>query len=158
MSARGRATEAAGKLLGTTGVRAFAFGRAHARMTNGAWWLIAIFGAAFVVVLVALKTILIPGVVLVWILFGMVRPRRGVAVTGEGVTVMALSGWNGKPTRVIETLSSSALRTGIRGARGNKVDAQLGADLITLRRSDFAQLAAAIPADAVPPPHGAVLS
>ena len=65
---------------------------------------------------------------------------------------MALSGWNGRPARVIGTLPPSVLRTGIRGARGNRVDVELGAELITMRKADFAELTAAIPGDAVPPP------
>src|SRR5215831_12167500 len=122
MSAQQRASDAAAKLLNATAVRAFGFGRAHARMTNGAWWLIGLFGAGFVIILIVLKTFLFPGVVLVWLLFSMVRPRRGIAVTDAGVAVMALSGWNGRPARITETLPHAALRSGIRRARGSRVD------------------------------------
>jgi hypothetical protein len=153
VSAKRRGLEATKALLGpATNVRAYAFGRAHARMTNGAWGLIAIFGTAFVVVLIALQTILIPGVLLVLVLYGMVRPRRGVAVTDDGVVVMALSGWNGTPRHVIDTQPHAALRAGIRGANGSKVNVQLGSDLITLKRADFESLLAAAPDAAVPPP------
>jgi hypothetical protein len=153
-----RGQEAVQKLLGPGDeVMAFAFGRAHARMTNGAWTLIAIFGAAFVIVLVTLKTILIPGVLLIWILYGMVRPRRGVAVTRSGIVVTALSGWNGVPTHVTQTLPPGALRAGIRNATGNKVDVQLGAELITLKRPDFEALVGVVPDGQVPPaPPGAL--
>jgi hypothetical protein len=148
-----RGQDAVRKLLGPgTDVLTFAFGRAHTRMTNGAWALIAIFGTAFVIVLVALKTVLIPGVLLIWILYNMIRPRRGVAVTGSGIVVTELSGWNGEPKRLTETLRSGALQAGIRNARGSKVDVQLGADLITVKRSDFEALVAAAPVDRVPPP------
>jgi hypothetical protein len=148
-----RGQDAVGKLLGPgTEVLTFAFGRAHARMTNGAWVLIAIFGTAFVIVLVAIKTVLIPGVLLILILFNMVRPRRGVAVTSSGIVVTELSGWNGSPRGVMETLPSGALRAGIRNATGSKVDVQLGADLITVKRSDFEALVAAAPVEQVPPP------
>jgi hypothetical protein len=148
-----RGEDAVRKLLGPgTEVLTLAFGRSHARMTNGAWVLIAIFGTAFVVVLVALKTVLIPGVLLIWILYNMIRPRRGIAVTGSGIVVTELSGWNGAPKRVTETLRSGALQAGIRNASGSKVDVQLGADLITVKRSDFEALVAAAPVEQVPPP------
>jgi hypothetical protein len=141
------------KLLGPeTDVSAFAYGRGHARMTNGAWSLIAIFGTAFVIVLVALKTILVPGVILVWALYGMVRPRRGVAVADSRVVVAMLSGWNGAPKHLIDTLPADTLRTGIRSATGNKVSVQLGGDLITIKRADFQALVAAVPEAPVPPP------
>jgi hypothetical protein len=148
-----RGQDAVRKLLGPgTEVLTFAFGRSHARMTNGAWVLIAIFGSAFVIVLVALKTILIPGVLLIWILYNMIRPRRGVAITRSGIVITELSGWNGAPKRVTETLPSGALQAGIRNASSSKVDVQLGADLITVKRSDFESLAAAAPVEQVPPP------
>jgi hypothetical protein len=148
-----RGQDAVRKLLGPESeVLTFAFGRAHARMTNGAWVMIAIFGTAFVIVLVALKTILVPGVLLVWILYNMIRPRRGVAVTSSGVAVTELSGWSGAPKRVRETLPPGALQVGIRNATGSKVDVQLGADLITVKRAGFEALAAATPAEQVPPP------
>jgi hypothetical protein len=141
------------KLLGPgEEVSSFAFGRAHARMTSGAWSLIAIFGTLFVIVLVALKTILLPGVLLIWILYGMVRPRRGVAVARSGIVVAALSGWNGAPKHLTAVLPPDALRSGIRNATGSKVDVQLGDDLITLKRQDFESLLAAVPDGRIPPP------
>jgi hypothetical protein len=145
--------EAIRKLVGPGDeVTAFAFGRAHARMTTGAWSLIAVFGTLFVIVLVALKTILIPGAVLIWIPYGMVRPRRGVAVARSGIIVAALSGWNGAPKHVTAILPPDALRGGIRNATGSKVDVQLGDDLITLKRQDFESLLAAVPDGRIPPP------
>jgi hypothetical protein len=145
--------EAIRKLVGPGDeVTAFAFGRAHARMTTGAWSLIAVFGTLFVIVLVALKTILIPGAVLIWIPYGMVRPRRGVAVARSGIIVAALSGWNGAPKHVTAVLPPDALRGGIRNATGSKVDVQLGDDLITLKRQDFESLLAAVPDGRIPPP------
>ena len=148
-----RGQEAVQKLLGPGDeVMAFAFGRAHARMTTGAWSLIAIFGTAFVIVLVTFKTILIPGALLIWILYGMVRPRRGIAITDSGIVVTTLSGWSGSPKHVTQTLPHAALRAGIRNATGSKVDVQLGADLTTVRRRDFESLTAAVPDGQVPPP------
>src|SRR5262245_40372978 len=141
------------KLLGPGDeVTAFAFGRAHARMTSGAWSLIAIFGTLFVIVLVALKTIVLPGALLIWILYGMVRPRRGVAVARSGIVVAAWSGWNGAPKRVTVVLPPEALRSGIRKAIGSKVDVQLGDDLVTLKRQDFEALLRAVPDGRIPPP------
>ena len=148
-----KAQEAVRKLLGSGDeVTAFAFGRAHARMTSGAWSLIAIFGTLFVIVLVALKTIVLPGALLIWILYGMVRPRRGVAVTRAGIVIAALSGWNAAPKHLISTLPPETIRAGIRNATGNKVDVKLGDDLITMKRQDFESLLAAVPDGRIPPP------
>lgn len=133
-------------------VTAFAFGRAHARMTSGAWSLIAIFGTLSVIVLVALKTIVLPGALLIWILYGMVRPRRGVAVARSGIVVAALNGWNAAPKHVTAVVPPEELRAGIRRASGNRVDVQLADDLITLKRQDFESLLAAVPDGRIPPP------
>jgi hypothetical protein len=148
-----RALEATRELLGAgTEVRRIATGRAHARMTNGVWALIGVFGAAFLFVLIVLHAVLIPGVLLVLILYGMVRPGRAVAVTDGAVLVLTLSGWNGKPNGILETLAPGSLRQGIRPANGGKVNVQLGSDLISLKRPDLEALVAAVPTVEVPPP------
>src|SRR5262245_38102575 len=90
-------------------VRAYASGRARARWTNEARVMLAVFVAAFLILLVAFHVIFIPGALLIYLLYDAVKPRRGVAVLPEGVAEIKLSVWNGAPRSVITTTAQDVL-------------------------------------------------
>jgi hypothetical protein len=145
-------------------VRAYATGRANARWSDGARFLAAACVAVPLVLLVVFHVVLIPGVLVFYILYSMVRPRRGIAATATGVTELALSMWNGRPSSVLATTGhGSLLESGV-VSEGDKMLVRFGAEVVSLRNADLALLrsGAAIAAQpvtaqvpgALPPPPG----
>ena len=135
----------------TADVRAYAVGRASARWSDGAKWVTGIFTALFVFALVVLHVVLIPGVLVVYVLYDSVRPRRGVAVTAAGVTEMKLSLMNGRPSSVLATSPHAALFTPGEQA-GGKTVVRLPTEAISLKDADLQRLQGA--AAAAAPPMG----
>ena len=87
-----RELQAARKAMGeAAAVRAFAPGRATARWSTGASWVVGGFSVAFVAAFVFLHVILVPGALVFFVLFDAVKPRRGVAVTATGIAELKLS-------------------------------------------------------------------
>jgi hypothetical protein len=132
--ARAKGTKAAADLLPTgSHVRAYAIGRAHARLTTGS---VVVGGAFLIAVMVALMLgyVLLPGGLLVLFLFREVRPPRAVVVADMGLTVMNRSFWNGRPSRILAALPPAPLPSP--GPVGS-VTLQLGSERITLSRPEF---------------------
>jgi hypothetical protein len=126
-------------------VRAFAAGRANARWSPGAGWVIGIFVAAFVVALVLLHAVLLPGVLVLYVLYDTMKPRRGVAVTVTGVAELKLSMMSGRPSSVLATTNHAALfQPHIERGNGN-TGVRLGAEDVALRDRDLRMLQGAIP-------------
>ena len=122
-------------------ILAYGTGNGHARMSKGLVGLVVGFAVIFVVVLVALHTVVIPGVVLVVVAIGLLRPKRGVAVTPDAVLVFHESVWNGKPNGVIlrgpaDSLSAS----GASSAGASRVTLHLGTERITMKANEFERL------------------
>jgi hypothetical protein len=114
-------------------------------MTMFVWALTMVFGALFLFLLVALQLILVPGILLVFIVYDSARPRRGVAVTGSGVVAFRVNWLNADPNEALAMTSHGALLPG--GARhvGGKVAIPFGSETVLVRARDFATLVAAIP-------------
>jgi hypothetical protein len=144
---------AARALLGdTANVRAFATGRAEARWTDGASVMTGIFGAVFLVALFVFHVILFPGALFLFALYGMIRPRRGIAVTANGVTELALGIWNGRPCSVISTTDHAAL-FGPRATQNKGMTVvTFGGETVSLRDRDLAMLQSGVETAAPPAP------
>jgi hypothetical protein len=82
-------------------ILAYGTGSGHARLSKGLVGLVVGFAVLLLVVLVLVHVVLIPGVVLVVVAIGLIRPKRGVALTPDAVLVFHESIWNGKPNRLI---------------------------------------------------------
>jgi hypothetical protein len=133
----------------TADVRAYAVGRASARWSDGAKWVTGIFTTLFVFALVVLHVVLIPGFLVVYVLYDSVRPRRGLAVTAAGVTEMKLSLMNGKPSAVVGSSTHAALFSP--GERsGGRTVVRLPAEDVSLKDADLQRLQAAAAAAAPP--------
>jgi hypothetical protein len=100
--ARNKQSAAAVALLpaGST-FRGYVVGRASARITTQAIVVSAVFAALFLVVLEVAHTVLIPGLLVIFYVAQVTRPPRGVAVTDQGLALLARSVWTGKPNEVV---------------------------------------------------------
>src|SRR5436190_14822752 len=123
----------------TTDVRAYAVARASARWSDGAKWVTGIFTTLFVFALVVLHVVLIPGFLVVYVLYDSVRPRRGVAVTAAGITQMKLSMMNGKPSAVLAMSAHAALFSPGEQS-GGKTVVRLPAEDVSLKDADLQRL------------------
>jgi hypothetical protein len=122
-------------------ILAYGTGTGHARMSKGLIGLIVGFGLLFVVVLVAVHVVLIPGVVLVVVAIGLIRPKRGVALTPDAVLVFHENIWNGQPNRLILSSPADVLSaSGTAGTRGSRVSLLLGNERITMKRNAYEPL------------------
>jgi hypothetical protein len=150
--AQRRALKTAQKVIGEAkDVRAYAAGRAQARMSDRAWWVAGIIAGMFLLALVLLRVVLVPGVIAWYIVYDAIRPRRGVAVTGEGITELKLSLFNGMPKSVIAELNHAALAERSATHEGGKVKVTLGHEVISLRKSEFEMLVGSVPPTGSPP-------
>jgi hypothetical protein len=133
---------------------AYATGTGHARISKGLVGLVVGFVVLFVVVLVAIHVALIPGVVLLVVAIGLIRPKRGVAVTTDAVLVLHESMWNGTPNGLIVSSPVAPLSGSAAGGTGGpRVSVLLGTERITLKRDEIERLLRAIaPATVEPPP------
>jgi hypothetical protein len=115
-------------------------------------------------VLVYFHVILIPGVLVLYLVYDSVKPRRGVAVTTNGVTDLKLSVIDGRPVTVLAATDHDALlRARIQEQRGRNLVHFQGED-ISLRDSDLWRLRVAVSAvpvrvagtddPSLPPPPG----
>ena len=148
-----RAIAATETLLGDGDVRAFAAGRAQARMSVGAQWMIGIFSVAFAGALVLFHVILLPGILLGYVLYDAIRPRRGVAVTGSAVAELRLGGLNGTPRSVIAVVDHGALAEHRATRQGHRIQVSFAGETVSLTERHLRLLTEAVPAHgALPPP------
>jgi hypothetical protein len=134
----------AGKALGMRGeVYAFALGRANARWSAGAQWIIALFGTAFIVVLMTLHVILIPGFLVAYLLYDSVRPRRGLAVTTAGIVELRLRALNGRPESVIGSTDHGALNHARVEQVSGRESVRVGDELVSVKKRELERLRAA---------------
>jgi len=133
-------------LGGVTDVRGFAAGRVEgARMTRGAWWIVGIFSAVFAFFFLFLHVILLPGALVLILLYESVKPKRGVAVTSHGVAELRLKGFNARPAAVLATTDHGVLSHGRARAVGKRIGVTFGTETVLVRERDFATLMAAVP-------------
>ena len=146
-----RELKAARNVLGEAAeVQAFARGRAKASWSDTASWITGIFAAVFVGALLLLHVVLIPGFLVVYVLYDAIRPRRGVAVTNAGVVELKLSAMNGKPASALTVVDHAALFDPRTEPDGNKIKVAFGAEGVSLLTSDIARLRATALAAAPP--------
>ena len=129
-----------------TQLRNYVVGRAHARLSTGAIVGMAVFALAFVVALLAGYIILPGGLFLIYVVYA-VRPPRGVAVSEQGLAVLARSFWTGRPNKVLALLPPAPMAS---PTASGSVTVELGAERITFSRNEFRVLAEAT-AGMVPP-------
>jgi hypothetical protein len=134
-------------LAGVTDVRAFAAGRVEgARMTTGAWWVVGIFGSVFAFFFLFLHVILLPGALVLILLYESVKPKRGVVVTSLGVSELRLKGLNGRPAALMATTDHGVLSSGRARVMGKRIGLTFGSETILVRERDYATLLAGLPA------------
>ena len=143
-----RVTEAGPEIL------AYGTGTGQARLSKGLIGLVGGFAALFLVLLVLVHVVLIPGVVLVVVAIGLVRPKRGVALTSDAVLVFHESVWNGKPNRLIlSSPPSSFSASNPPNSGSSRVALLLGTERVTLKTNEYQRLLRAVapPAVELPP-------
>jgi hypothetical protein len=147
-----RVLEGARRVMGEgAGIRVVAIGRANARWSDGARWTVGIFSAAFVLTFVILHVILVPGALVVLVLYDSVRPKRGVAVTAAGISELKLSLIKGRPSSVITSTDHAALFVPrLAETNDGKSAVAFGSEVVSLRGNDLAMLQAFVPAASSP--------
>jgi hypothetical protein len=144
-----RELAAATALLGeAAGVRAYAVGRTSARWSAGARWLVGGFAALFVFMLVVAHVILFPGGLVIFGLYEMVKPRRGIVVTPAGLSELKLSALNGRPSSVLATTAHAGLFDPRTQPEHGRTTVWIGDEAISLKDPDLARLRAAASAAA----------
>src|SRR5262245_18829295 len=132
-------------------VLAYTAGRARARWTTTARSMLALFVALFLLLLFAFHVILIPGALLIYLLYDAVKPRRGLTVLPDGVAEVKLSLWNGAPRSVITTAAHEALLAPhvVRDEHGTGV--RFGEETICVNDADLERLRSAVSYAGAPP-------
>jgi hypothetical protein len=143
----------ASKALFGEHVRGCEVAPANFRWTTGSTVLTSIFGALFVIGLLA-HVVFFPGLLLIAGFIGSVRPWRYVVVTDRGVLVMTRSFVNGKPGSVLGSFPHALLSSPSATRSGSKVIVNFGPERVTIRAKRFTHLTEAIPAS--PSTFGAV--
>jgi len=148
-----RGMDAARRIIGATDVRGFAAGRVEiARMTEGTWWVVGIFGAVFVFFFLVLHVILLPGALVFVLVYESVKPRRGVVVTGNGIVEFTMKGFNALPKSVMATTDYGALYQGRARSVGKGIGITFGSETVIVRERDYPVLLGAVPPVPVPGP------
>jgi hypothetical protein len=144
------------KVVGaSTEVVDYRSGKGHTRATKTLLYL----GLGYIVALLAVQIfigrLLIPGVLLILVVYYLVRPLRGVAVSPFGAVVMHESMMNGQPTKVLFVAPPDALGSSDEHLEGKThVRVQIGSELIRLKRDDYESLVLAIHSSAAPSQTG----
>jgi hypothetical protein len=126
-------------------ILAYGSGVGQARMAKGAVGLAAGFAVVFLVVLVALHTVLIPGFLLVLMVIRLIRPKRGLALTNGAVLVFHESMWNGRPSHLIMSAPAPAfVPSDAAGTGGSRVFLHLGPERVTLKGKEYERLLRAV--------------
>jgi hypothetical protein len=115
-------------------------GRGHARMTGRAIGITAAFAVAAVVAL-QFGVVLIPGVVLIFIVFNEIRPPRGIALTDQGATVMSRTFWTGRPAKRLGSIVPVTATPS--GSLSSTIE--IGEERVTLSTRELARFALAVP-------------
>jgi hypothetical protein len=142
---------AAQRILGGVDVLAYATGRAQARMSVSAQWMIGIFSVAFVCAFILFRVVLFPGVLLLYVLYDGIRPRRGVAVTRMGVAELRLSSVHGRPASVIAVVGHYALSDQVM-RQEHLFRVPFNGDTVTVTERLYQKLVEALPTRAALPP------
>ena len=122
-----------------THLRSYVVGRAHARVTAGVGVVLGVFGVVFVGALL-LGRILIPGGLLVFLVFNMIRPPRALVVTGQGVSLLSRSIWTGRPSGVLGSFPLGPVTVPGSGS----VTLAMGGERVTFSRTEALRLVAAV--------------
>ena len=144
-----RAAKAVKQLPAGTAIRTLVQGSGHFRMTSTAMVVLGVFGAAFLYFLTR-GIILIPGLLLIAIVWGECRPARDLVATGQGLAILHRSKLTGRPGKVIALLPPAPLYA---GTSSGPVELELGPERITLKRKEFDRLAAAMGSAAMTTPR-----
>ena len=159
-----RGMKAARTILGSgADVRGFAAGRIEtARMSTAAWWLIGIFGTLTAVILLTLHAVVVPGILVLALLYEFVKPKRAVVVTGTGVIEFRLRAFNAQPKAVLASTDHGVLYQGRARSVDRGIGLTFGSETIVVKDRDYAALLQSVPpvptvirapdAAALPPP------
>ncbi len=143
---RRKALGAMGPLLAPgVSVRAYAVGRANARMTTAVTYVIA--GLLLVLVVVAVLTghVYLPGLLVFVLFFPVIKPGRGVAVLDAVVVVVSVKAMTGKPRAVLGELAPAVLLPPhIHWVAKRAVQIPLGPDIVKFRARDYERLTASL--------------
>lgn len=132
-------------------VRALATGRANARWSNTATWIAVIFGTIAAAAFIVFHVFLLPGILIIWILYDAIRPRRGVAVTTAGLTELRLGFVQARPVAVVGEVDHSALSPQRLERDGRKLGVRFGTDVVSLSEAEAQRLQAAVASIAITP-------
>jgi hypothetical protein len=142
MNERGRAkrtAKAATLLPAGSQLRVYAEGRAHARVGGR---VIAVVGAIAAVMMVGLLLgrLLIPGVLLVFYVFYLVRPPRALGVTDNGIALFHRSFWTGAPSSLMCVDQAPQITPG----SGSRVVVGIDGEQVTLSAQQSNHLSSAM--------------
>ena len=123
---------------------AYGSGTGHARLSQSLVGAAIGFVALFVVVLLVLGRFLIPGVVLLVVAASTIRPRRGVAITPQGIFVMHENMVDNMPNQVVAHGPISGITSLVDDdGKAAHVRLAVGGEIVRLRRSTYAFLRSA---------------
>jgi hypothetical protein len=123
---------------------AYGSGTGHVRFSQSLVGTVIGFVALFVVVLLVLGRFLIPGVVLLVIAASAIRPRRGVAITPQGIFVMHENMVDNMPNQVVAHGPISGITSLVDdNERASHVRLAVGREIVRLRRTTYAFLCSA---------------
>jgi hypothetical protein len=129
-------------------ILAYASGSGHARLSKGFIGVATCFILLFAIVLLVIHAVVIPGAVVIVVAIALLKPRRGVVLTGDAVLVFHKSIWSGRPNRLISQFPTSALMAAkSAGTRSSRVNLLFGTERVSLKEREFDRLLQA----AVPP-------
>ena len=117
-------------------------GRAKARVTGGVIAAIVVFAVAFLVAL-SQGFLLLPGVIMAVLLYGLLRPLRPVLITDRGVAIFECSAITDRPKKALVKVSAATLDRARPAGGGSKVEIAVGPEVVHLKKADFDRLAAA---------------
>jgi hypothetical protein len=141
-----KARRSLSKVLPTgTSVRAYATGRANARMTQLAIGILVSFGVLFLLVAILADRIMFPGVLILLFFVSSIKPFRGCAVTETGVLLLKTRVSNHQPDKVIVEVPYAALFAPNPMPAGKRaIRVSLGPDIVRFRVVDYERLIASV--------------
>jgi hypothetical protein len=124
-------------------VRAYGAGWANARMTLAAASIIIGFATLYALVAVLAGRLLIPGIPVLILFVGAVKPMRGLAVMDDRIAVVSVSAWNAHPKSVLYEVPLTVMAPPlVHLTRKGVATVALGPDVVRLRSRDYQRLSA----------------
>jgi Protein of unknown function (DUF2510) len=129
----------------STEVAAYGSGIGHSRAPRTLLYIAIGYVVAFLAFRILLGRLLFPGILVLVVVYYLIRPLRGVAVTPVGILVMHESMVNGQPTKVLYFAPRDAIGSFDEHLeRRRHVKVKIGPELIRIKRNVYESLLVAV--------------